>query len=122
MINVIIIAVIVGAIFFAIRSSIIHFKGQGSCCGGSSGGSCALEKKLDGEIVFKKNIKIQGMMCENCAAHVQNALNEINGASAKVNLKKAVAKFDAIREVPEEEIRMAVAKAGNYNVTSIENR
>lgn len=118
MINVIIIAIIVGAIFFAIRSSIIHFKGQGSCCGGS----CALEKKLDGEIIFKKNIKIQGMMCENCALHVQNALNEINGASAKVNLKKAVAKFDAIREVPEEEIRMAVAKAGNYNVTSIENR
>lgn len=122
MINVIIITIIVLAIFFAVRTSIRHFKGQGSCCGGNSGGTCALEKKLDGAVVFKKNIKIQGMMCEKCQARVQNALNEINGASAKVNLKKAVAKFDAIREVSEEEIRSAVQKAGNFNVVSIEDR
>ena len=96
--------------------------GQGSCCGGNSGGSCALEKKLDGTVIFKKNIKIQGMICEKCEARVQNALNEINGASAKVNLKKAEAKLDAIREVSEEEIRSAVQNAGNFNVVSIEDR
>ncbi len=122
MINIVIIAIIVLAILFAIRSSIVHFKGQGSCCGGSGGGQNAIEKKLDGTIVFKKNIKIQGMMCANCKAHVQNALNEINGASAKVNLKKALAKFDAIRDVSEDEIREAVHNAGNYHVVSIEDR
>ena len=53
---------------------------------------------------------------------MQNALNEINGASAKVNLKKAEAKLDAIREVSEEEIRSAVQNAGNFNVVSIEDR
>ena len=122
MINIIIITIIVLAIFFAVRTSIRHFMGQGSCCGGNSGGSCALEKKLDGTVVFKKNIKIQGMICEKCEARVQNALNEINGASAKVNLKKAEAKLDAIREVSEEEIRSAVQNAGNFNVVSVEDR
>ena len=62
------------------------------------------------------------MICEKCEARVQNALNEINGASAKVNLKKAEAKLDAIREVSEEEIRSAVQNAGNFNVVSIEDR
>lgn len=122
MINIIIITIIVLAIFFAVRTSIRHFMGQGSCCGGNSGGSCALEKKLDGTVIFKKNVKIQGMICEKCEARVQNALNEINGASAKVNLKKAEAKLDAIREVSEEEIRSAVQNAGNFNVVSIEDR
>ena len=122
MINIIIITIIVLAIFFAVRTSIRHFMGQGSCCGGNSGGSCALEKKLDGTVIFKKNIKIQGMICEKCEARVQNALNEINGASAKVNLKKAEAKLDTIREVSEEEIRSAVQNAGNFNVVSIEDR
>jgi len=122
MINVIIVAIIVCVIVFAIRSSILHFKGQGSCCGGNCGGKGNSLKKLDGEIIFKKNIKIQGMMCENCASHVQNALNEIDGASAQVKLKKAEARLDAIREVSEEEIRAAVVKAGNYNVLSIEDR
>ncbi|MDD6092583.1 MAG: heavy metal-associated domain-containing protein [Hallerella succinigenes] len=122
MINIIIITIIVLAIFFAVRTSIRHFMGQGSCCGGNSGGSCVLEKKLDGTVVFKKNVKIQGMICEKCEARVQNALNEINGASAKVNLKKAEAKLDAIREVSEEEIRSAVQNAGNFNVVSIEDR
>lgn len=122
MINIIIITIIVLAIFFAVRTSIRHFMGQGSCCGGNSGGSCALEKKLDGTVIFKKNIKIQGMICEKCEARVQNALNAINGASAKVNLKKAEAKLDAIREVSEEEIRSAVQNAGNFNVVSIEDR
>lgn len=122
MINIIIITIIVLAIFFAVRTSIRHFMGQGSCCGGNCGGSCALEKKLDGTVIFKKNIKIQGMICEKCEVRVQNALNEINGASAKVNLKKAEAKLDAIREVSEEEIRSAVQNAGNFNVVSIEDR
>ena len=122
MINIIIITIIVLAIFFAVRTSIRHFMGQGSCCGGNSGGSCVLEKKLDGTVIFKKNIKIQGMICEKCKARVQNALNEINGACAKVNLKKAEAKLDAIREVSEEEIRSAVQNAGNFNVVSIEDR
>lgn len=122
MINVIVILIMIAAIVFAIRGTIIHFKGQGSCCGGGGGETLALEKSLDGKIVFCKNVKIQGMVCENCSAHVQNALNEINGLSAKVNLRKAVAKVDAIREVSDEEIRNAVLKAGNYSVEKIEDR
>ncbi|MBP5248033.1 MAG: heavy-metal-associated domain-containing protein [Fibrobacter sp.] len=122
MINVFIIAIIVLVIFFAVRSSIVHFKGQGSCCGGNCGCRDAFGKKLNGTIVFKKTIRIQGMMCENCKSHVQEALNEIDGASASVNLKKGTVKLDAIREVSEEEIRSAVHRAGNYHVLSIEDR
>lgn len=121
MINIVIAAIFIIAIVGAAYGSYVHFKGNGSCCGGGSS-SVALEKHLDGNIVYKKNVKIQGMVCENCKAHVQNALNEINGLSATVNLKKASAKVDAVREISEDEIRNAVNKAGNYNVVSIEDR
>ncbi len=121
MINIIIAILFIAAIVGAVYGSYVHFKGNGSCCGGGSS-SVALEKHLDGEIVYKKNVRIQGMVCDNCKAHVQNALNEINGLSATVNLKKATAKVDAIREVSDDEIRDAVSKAGNYNVVSIEDR
>ncbi len=121
MLNVIIILLILAAIVFAVRSSILHFRGQGACCGGGGGETIATEKTLEEKVVCEKTVAIEGMVCKNCAAHVQNALNSLEGVSAKVNLKKAEARVSAVRDVSDEEIRKAVSDAG-YGVGKVMNR
>ncbi len=119
MVNVIILLIILVAIVFAVRSSILHFKGKGSCCGGGGGETLAIDKTLDGKAAVRKDVKVQGMVCKNCAAHVQNAFNALDGVSAKVDLKRAVAHIEATREISDEEIRKVVSDAG-YGVEKIE--
>lgn len=117
MLNMVVVLVIIVAIVFAVRSSISHLKGQGSCCGGG-GELPTAKKKLDGKIVFRKVVAIDGMSCKNCVAHVRNALNSLEGVSADVNLKKAEANLRATRCVSDGEIRKAVSDAG-YRVVKI---
>ena len=83
--NIIIFLVIAVILIFAIRSSIKHFKGESSCCGGN-GNSKLKKKKLQGPKTAEKIIYIEGMHCEHCKQNVEQRINEINGAVAKVNL------------------------------------
>lgn len=67
----------------------------------------------------KKTVNVEGMMCENCAKHVTEALESVkNVKSAKVSLddKNAVIKYKD--DVDENEIKEKVQEAG-YKVTSI---
>lgn len=59
------------------------------------------------------------MHCKNCVQSVTEAINEIEGASAKVSLKKgqAVVSFD--REIDDDALYIAVEGAG-FQVVSIE--
>ncbi|HAQ63992.1 MAG TPA: mercury transporter [Ruminococcaceae bacterium] len=67
---------------------------------------------------MKKEIKIDGMHCEHCAASVEKALSSLEGVKkVKVKLQKGIAKLDG--EVSDEAIRSAVAEAG-FTVTGIE--
>ena len=116
MANFIIILVILVAAFFAIRSALSHFKGQGGCCGG--GETILEEKVLSGEKIGEKTLFIDGMKCKNCQNHVQNALNKLDGVCAKVNLKKKCATVQFSREVSDDELKNAVSIAG-YSVSAI---
>lgn len=116
--NVIIIAILILIAIFSIRSGMKHFKGEGDCCGGGGGSTLRdPKKKLDG-VIAKKTIVIEGMTCENCRNRVESSINKIDGASARVNLKKKTGIVEMSREVSEEEIRAAVEKAG-YRMTEI---
>ena len=67
---------------------------------------------------MNKTVKIEGMMCEHCVAHVREALEAL-GCEAEVSLEngEAVLKNTALAD---EEIRQAVSDAG-YEVTEIIN-
>lgn len=60
----------------------------------------------------KMTLKIQGMTCKNCAAHVTEALTKVDGVkSAKVNLKKGEAVIKV--ESPNmDTLKSAVSTAG----------
>ena len=52
------------------------------------------------------------MHCDHCKKAAENALNSINGISAKVDLKKGEATLKLSKEVADEEIQKAIENAG----------
>ncbi len=65
-----------------------------------------------------KTVEIRGMRCGHCAAHVERALNTLNGVRAKVDLSTQTAVLESALEVPDEEIIQMVRDVG-YEVISI---
>ena len=116
-----IILVVVVILIFALKGSIRHFRGEGACCGGGSGSvktKKVKKKTLDGPVTGQRTIRISGMHCRNCANSVTNALNAIDGVSAKVSLKDNTAEVFFDRMVDDANLKQAVEKAG-FEVVSI---
>ena len=68
-------------------------------------------------IIGQKRVQIEGMTCEHCKNRVENALNRLEGVSAKVNLKKtAVVSME--KEIEDMQLQKAVEQAG-YKVIQI---
>ena len=66
-----------------------------------------------------KTMSINGMMCAHCQAHVEKALNAIDGVEAKVNLEPKPATLTLSKDVSDDVLRGAVTEAG-YEVVSIQ--
>lgn len=76
-----------------------------------------LEKKQKTE-VKKMTVKIEGMMCGHCKAHVEEAIGKVAGVeSYEVSLEKKQA---VIKGNPSKEAIAAAIKAAGYEVTGIE--
>ena len=68
---------------------------------------------------MKKTLKIEGMMCQHCVAHVTKALQNIDGVTAvEVNLKKKMATAELSKEVEDGVFISAIVEAG-YEVKKI---
>ncbi len=68
---------------------------------------------------MKKTMKIEGMMCQHCVAHVTKALQGVAGvAEVEVNLKKKTATVELSEAVADESLTAAVTEAG-YEVKKI---
>ena len=72
-----------------------------------------------GEITMTEKImKIEGMSCGHCSARVEQALNAIDGVSAKVNLEAKTASVVLSKPVEDQVLVKAVTDAG-YEVVGI---
>ena len=70
--------------------------------------------------MFKTTVKIEGMMCCHCEAHVKEALKEKFGIKgADVSHENGTAIFETKNEVAEDEIKKTVEDAG-YTVLSVQ--
>lgn len=65
-----------------------------------------------------KTLNIKGMSCGHCVRRVENALNEIDGVNAKVNLSTNSADVTLTKAVTDQQLITAVEEAG-YEVASI---
>ncbi len=71
------------------------------------------------DVKMKKTIKIEGMMCPRCSAHVKNALIKIDGvADAQVNHETGLAEITLDKDVSNDILSNAVTDAG-YDVVEI---
>ena len=69
----------------------------------------------------KKTVKIltvEGMHCAHCSARVENALKELSGVSAKVDLSAKTATVTMKKEHTDDELKKVVEELG-FNVTEI---
>lgn len=114
----IVLVIVIVIAVFAARSSFKHMKGEGGCCGGGSDNKPD-KKVLDGEKIGEKIIHIEGMHCDHCKNSVEKSINQIDGAVAKVNLRKNIAVVFVDREIDEEDLELAVRRVG-FKVISIE--
>lgn len=68
---------------------------------------------------MKKELMIEGMMCQNCVKHVTHALEGIPGAAdVQVSLEDKKATVNVPESVTDEALKTAVTEAG-YEVTGI---
>ena len=68
---------------------------------------------------MKKTLKIEGMMCQRCVAHVTKALQDMEGVSSvEVNLKKKTAVVELSKDVTDETFISTITEAG-YEVKKI---
>ena len=104
MANAIVVIAVIIIMLFAGKGAYKHLKGEGACCGGGSKPEIP-KKKLDGTKLGEKTMKITGMHCENCVASVTRAINRIDGAAAKVSLKKGEAVFPTTERYPTKSLR-----------------
>ena len=59
-----------------------------------------------------KVMNIEGMMCAHCQAHVEKALNDIEGVQARVDLKNKCANIELSKDVNDQTLIKAVEDAG----------
>ncbi len=119
MTDAVILVFVAALMFFAVRSAAKHFRGEGQCCGGGGAFSTKpAEKRLENPPLGRKTVKIAGMHCNHCVRGVTEAINKIDGASAKVSLTNGLAVVSYDRELDDEEIKRAVEDAG-FTVVSI---
>ncbi len=71
------------------------------------------------ESTMKTTLKIEGMMCQHCQKHVQEALSAMTGVTAvSVDLDGGKADVEASRDIPTEEFAKVIADAGYKLVTA----
>ena len=113
--NYIIIGVVALIALVAI-GTIVKRKGRKGCCG--SGSDYKPRKKKLKNVITTKVFAVEGMHCEKCANRVTEVINDIPGVAGVVDLKKGSVTVSYEQEVPDEQIKQRIARAG-YTVKEI---
>lgn len=80
------------------------------------------ERKEEGKMKkYEAELKIEGMMCEHCKAHVEKALGSLEGAEVQVDLQGGTAAVTSVGEISDETFRKTIEEAG-YELKSIERK
>lgn len=114
MANVIIVLILVVAIVYGIYNYVHHLNHGGGCCGEHD----APARKVKAADTNKSHylhrlvMGVDGMTCQNCQRHVENALNVMPGTWAAVDLAAQNVTILTKDEADEDAIRQAIRDAG----------
>lgn len=118
--SILIIAVLIVIIFFAIKSVIHRIRHGSACCGERNAPQkkVKVKDKNKSHYPFQYILTVDEMHCSNCTRHVENALNSLEEiwATADLQNKEVVVLSKKIRE--NSELEKIVAQA-EYTVLKI---
>lgn len=112
-------AIIAFIVVVSIISSVKHFKGEGSCCGGGDDPEPRHKKIKD--VKYTKEFSVEGMTCKHCKARVEAAVDDVDGVAGKVDLKRGIATVSYAWDVDDEKIKKSIEDAG-YSVKGISEK
>ena len=114
MANIIIVLILVALVGYGIYSYVHHLTRGGGCCGERD----AATKKVKVEDHNKAHyphtlvMGVDGMTCQNCQRHVENALNALPDTLAEVNLSAQNVTVWTKADADEDALRQAIRDAG----------
>ena len=114
MANVIIVLLLLAVVCYGIYSFVHHLRHGGGCCGEHE----APAKKIKAADANKSHyphrliMGVDGMICQNCQRHVENALNTLPDTLAEVNLSAQNVTIWTKADADEEALRKAIRDAG----------
>lgn len=111
----IILAVIVLALFIGVIESVKHFARRGGCCGG---GGYKMKKKRLSRVAYKKQFAVSGMKCSSCASRVEEIVDDIEGVSGRVDLRRGILTVSYEHDVDDTLIISRIERVG-YGVAKM---
>lgn len=117
-VDIIIIAIVAVAFFFAARRAGQTFSGKRDCCSGAKKDGAKtfptrrIEDTDESHYPYVADLAMKGMHCENCARNVTNALDSVDGTWATVDLASGTAHVRSKKEIDEAALARAVKEAG----------
>ena len=114
MANVIIVLILVVAVVYGIYNYVHHLNHGGGCCGEHD----ATARKVKAADTNKSHyphrlvMGVDGMTCQNCQRHVENALNAMTDTLAEADLSAQKVTVWTKADADEDAIRQAIRDAG----------
>ena len=114
MANIIIVLILVVAVVYGIYNYVHHLNHGGGCCGEHD----APARKVKAADTNKSHylhrlvMGVNGMTCQNCQRHVENALNILPDTLAEVDLRAQKVTVWTKADADEDAIRQAIRDAG----------
>ena len=114
MANVIIVLLLLAVVCYGIYSFVHHLRHGGGCCGEHE----APAKKIKAADANKSHyphrliMGVDGMTCQNCQRHVENALNAMTDTLAEADLSAQKVTVWTKADADEDAIRQAIRDAG----------
>lgn len=114
MANVIIVLILVVAVVYGIYNYVHHLNHGGGCCGEHD----APARKVKAADTNKSHylhrlvMGVDGMTCQNCQRHVENALNAMADTLAEADLSAQKVTVWTKADADEDAIRQAIRDAG----------
>lgn len=109
--TVIICVILIVICYFGLRGTIKRTK-YGCCGSGSEVKKIKAADKNISHYPYTRTLEVEGMTCGNCRQRVENEFNSQEGIYASVDLKKKMAVIHTKEQIPEDELKEMVRKAG----------
>ncbi len=110
-----IVLIVIVVLAWAVSHVMKKMRRGGGCCGEyeTAEKKVSIADKNKKHYPYAAEIKIEGMVCENCSRRVENAFNALEGVWAKVDMGQHSAKV-YLKDPPDKKVLSKVVREAGY--------